>query len=147
MEFVASAVQANNTFDGYQIQEYNWTLSPFFNGSFVSVTGTIEQAVAKLDKINPKFGAQLLSHDIIGLGGWNRTFDDYNAIHYECGGRYTACYKQRIFQGVMYLLGLDRAQGTSGRGPHLPKFICSRVSCSYKSAIWLCNDVSDTASR
>ena len=51
--------------------------------------------------------------------------------------RYPAANADRIYQGVMYLAHVGGVP-EAGAGPNL----CGRVSCSWDSAIYWCNDVS-----
>jgi hypothetical protein len=60
-------------------------------------------------------------------GDWNCGYGDEGA---DVGA---------IRNGIRYLRGLN-GNPTNGAGPGN----CGRVSCSYDSAIWWCNDVSDS---
>ncbi|KAK5651998.1 hypothetical protein OQA88_10901 [Cercophora sp. LCS_1] len=154
VDHVASHAALNNSLEGYEIVDYTWSLCPYFDHRDCRrFQGTIQQGVAAMNKINPDYGAELIARSNssmlfqplnnstnVPLNSSMTIPGDYNPKSHKCGAPYTACYYQRIFQGVMYLLGLDKDHDK----PHLEKKTCSRVSCSYKSAIWLCNDVSET---
>ncbi|EWZ00977.1 hypothetical protein FOYG_00683 [Fusarium oxysporum NRRL 32931] len=62
---------------------------------------------------------------------------------YHCGGRWPKCRTTIINQGISYL---RRIKGKPRNGPGPGN--CGRVSCSFNSAIWWCNDAAaDTEKR
>ncbi|KAK0667505.1 hypothetical protein QBC41DRAFT_304326 [Cercophora samala] len=144
---------SNSTSDAYGISGYktidiSWDLPTDLNNAsspIVTVTGTVQQAVAAMEAAYP---------------GWNATFqsklppptaddegddDDDTADSkflslperesFTCDLPYIAASTRRIGDGIKYLRGLS---GTAKNGPGWGN--CGRVSCSWSSAIYWCND-------
>lgn len=100
----------------------------------MAVTGTIQEVYSQLKQINPTFEtdfppvednntevlAALQKRDTVNCG----VFSDTGSV-------------VAIKSGISHLRGVS-GQPTNGPGPGN----CGRVSCSYDSAIWWCNDVS-----
>ncbi|KAM7208274.1 hypothetical protein V8F20_001252 [Naviculisporaceae sp. PSN 640] len=63
----------------------------------------------------------------------------YEIESYFCHGRWSWCEASHIREGIRYLRTV-RGQPSNGPGPGN----CGRVSCSWKAAIWWCNDNEDT---
>ncbi|KAK0667305.1 hypothetical protein QBC41DRAFT_396172 [Cercophora samala] len=135
---LAHALQA--PIPGYGVVDIQFDL-PIYPGNATSETvpiiGTIEQAVAHMEATYP---------------GWNRTFlklpNQRNLLHddakrniipesFNCWGKWQGCSWNAICEGIEYLwrLPID-PKPTNGPGPNN----CGRVSCSWDSAIWWCND-------
>jgi hypothetical protein len=100
------------------------------------VTGTVEQVIARLNKINPDYEKNVLA-------AANMTQLEMKAGELEDGETWHSCFEQwpvawakRIYDGIMYLDGHEGVP-TMPAGPGN----CARVSCSYDSAIYWCNDV------
>ncbi|KAK0659443.1 hypothetical protein QBC41DRAFT_287152 [Cercophora samala] len=108
-------------------------------GATVTVTGTIEEAIAQMDASYP---------------GWNETFQahlpppptvDSNVVtlaaledpeSYICKvNQWKEAGQLSILRGIEYLRSLT---GSAKNGPGPGE--CGRVSCSWTSAIWWCND-------
>jgi hypothetical protein len=101
----------------------------------VTMTGSIQQVVAQLDKLNPNWKKDFNFNDTAVVPSKLAKRDNFNSFF--CGGRWKGCSLSAIKEGITYLNGVT-GQPRSGPGPGL----CGRVSCSYKAAIWWCNDVS-----
>lgn len=70
----------------------------------------------------------------------SRAPSDYTPINLDCWvnmNKYDRASVYYIWQGIDYL---ESVPGTPGNGPGPGN--CGRVSCSYSSAIYWCNDVS-----
>ena len=133
--------------DGYSVTELTWELEvdPINKPGQVTVfNGTVQNVVEQAVKINPNF---LVDH------GFKRPNDDDNATvvghdgntlstatvepdRHFCHGRWEPGSSAHIKDGVEYL---RRISGKPGQGPGPSS--CGRVSCSWDSAIWWCNDV------
>ncbi|TDZ19976.1 hypothetical protein Cob_v006955 [Colletotrichum orbiculare MAFF 240422] len=137
----AAAVVSPPISDGlenYQIVDMQWELQAFPSGPFVLLNGTIEEAHQQLLAINPNYDAQFPA-----------VFSDHNATEnlpvldsrmasfsrHHCPPPGSYCSPMRIREGIEYLYRV------SGRPRHMPgPATCSRVSCSWNSAIYWCND-------
>jgi hypothetical protein len=113
----------------------SWKVETSPGGPIVVLNGTIEEVHAQLLKINPNYdtdfeaiadqreapqaGPSLIKRDDVHCGYW------------------ALADEQVIETGIAYL---RRVQGQPVLGPGPSK--CGRVSCSYDSGIWWCNDVS-----
>ncbi|KAK1248934.1 hypothetical protein MKX08_007154 [Trichoderma sp. CBMAI-0020] len=123
---------------GYGVVELEWEVETTPGGPTVLVNGTIEAVYDKLTKINPNFTAeyplQAKNHAANGTLEKRYTVDGY-----LCWSPWPYTSFFAIDDGVSYLRGV-RGQPTNGPGPGN----CGRVSCSYQSAIWWCNDNSQS---
>lgn len=96
-------------------------------GQFQIFHGTVEEVHAQALKMNPHFKLNALpTKKVEARVPHNQIFCD----------RYDYASSSRIEEGISYL---RRVPGQPHNGPGPGK--CSRVSCSYDSAIWWCNDV------
>ncbi|KAM7194191.1 hypothetical protein V8F20_008111 [Naviculisporaceae sp. PSN 640] len=117
---------------GYTVQDFVWEVEPWNNGTLVNITGPVEHVYDTLKKLNPD------SVKNISITG---TPDSPNAVEFgdiKCGAltwNWGAASYYRIWEGVQYLKGVPGKPAASP-GPGS----CGRVSCSWKSAIWWCND-------
>ena len=158
--------------DGYQIAPattFEIVVSP--DGETKTFTGTAEQVIDELDRLYPEwetynkknantptedsvaeFKVERTTRSGTGTGADTGADDDQLEARSEwdakwfcciwgdmwdkndCGGGQPA-YAEYIQQGAKYLARL-------GGKPLMPANSCHRVSCSYNSAIYLCNDVS-----
>lgn len=117
---------------GYTVVPLTWEVLAFDNGTTVNLTGTIEQVHDQLSKINPDYPRNTSINALqLGTAG-TAGFD----IH--CGPQghgWSGADWNIIYVGYTYLYTVS---GRPGQGPGPGS--CGRVSCSYDSAIWWCND-------
>ncbi|KAK4151292.1 hypothetical protein C8A00DRAFT_45489 [Chaetomidium leptoderma] len=97
----------------YHIQDLEWQveISP---GHTITVNGTIEDVATQLHTRNPDWEAD---HPAVATTVKRAT--DFSGGSYFCGARWPYAHLAAYWEGL-------RA--------------CSRVSCSYGSAVYLCND-------
>lgn len=125
---------------GYEIVDMQWNVTAVPGGPSTILTGTAQAVVAQLIKLNPNWKTDFsfdkdLDTSSVAAAAANG-FDPKLACDL-----YDADISS-IEDGIAYLRLI------SGR-PHLgpgPKQ-CSRVSCSWESGIFLCNEVSDLSSK
>ncbi|POR34340.1 Uncharacterized protein TPAR_05483 [Tolypocladium paradoxum] len=119
---------------GYGVDILTWEVKVFPREPPMNFSGTIQEVQAQINKVNPKWNATYFNgasekrrenrpvfyQTICGPGpyGWNEA--DASSIKY----------------GINYLGGLIFSKPINGPGTGN----CGRVSCSYNSAIWWCND-------
>ncbi|KAM5475898.1 hypothetical protein MauCBS54593_000580 [Microsporum audouinii] len=121
---------------GYGIQTITWEVKTSPNGPTVALNGTVEEVHHQLLKINPNYEAE--------FGTIDRKKEHARDIHalgkrnVDCG-RFRECSRQRIVEGIAHLYQVP-GRPSNGPGPGN----CGRVSCSYDSAIWWCNDNRET---
>jgi hypothetical protein len=101
------------------------------------LNGTIEEVHEELLKLNPKWDEDFLMDlpDEDESSALVKRTDFYGA-KYVCG-KWSSARSKPISNGIKYLRGLS-GHPRAGPGPGN----CARVSCSYQSGIWWCNDVS-----
>ncbi|KUI59332.1 hypothetical protein VP1G_06578 [Cytospora mali] len=98
----------------------------------LTVTGTIQDLFSNYSKVDPK-GAAALNKSMHGdLQGRDVSSNPTTTLCNFLGDSASA---SRIAQGVSYLREVP-GKPSNGPGPGE----CGRVSCSYNSAIWWCND-------
>lgn len=121
-----------------------WEVEVSPGGPLVNLSGTIEEVHTELLKLNPDWDTHYLAEkETRGIADTTSSIQkrSFDLSSYFCGGRWPACLWAEIRHGVSYLRGVQ-GRPVNGAGPGN----CGRVSCSYDSAIWWCNDVSSNAS-
>lgn len=115
----------------------------------VVLNGTIEQVHVQLLELNPNWDEDFLSdveeepftdNDSVTEGDAVLGLDrrtNFQGSKYNCYGRWAQIHAFVIRDGIRYLRGV-KGKPNMGPGPGN----CGRVSCSYSSAIYWCNDVS-----
>lgn len=141
---------ADSPMPGYDIVELSWEVIPAPGQPALVLNGTVEQVHSQLLEINPKYQIEvfekregLLAAPTAATAATAATDPtEPTAIahsaqiwHMTCGG-YTSANTKRIKDGIKYLNSIA-GQPKNGPGPNN----CGRVSCSYNSSIWWCNDV------
>ncbi|KAK8038606.1 hypothetical protein PG993_007017 [Apiospora rasikravindrae] len=127
---LAAALEA--PIPGYRVEEMQWEVD-VGHGQTESLNGTVEEVFARILEVNPEF--QLAPAPAPAPGAAEaRGLQPEKRGKLVCGGfpRGSVLY---LNQGVNYLRGVPGRPG-NGPGPGA----CGRVSCSYNSAIWWCND-------
>ena len=127
------ALALDSPIPGYSIVPLTWEVEAFDNGTTVNLTGTIEQVIDDLTKINPNFPGSNITNTtdfaISEAPSDFRTACGPGPWGWEGGNR------ERVWEGYVYL---NKVSGKPGQGPGPGS--CGRVSCSYNAAIWWCND-------
>ncbi|KAH0439210.1 hypothetical protein CcaCcLH18_03005 [Colletotrichum camelliae] len=144
----AKAATINSTISqapitGYSVYVPEWEVQAFPGGETQILSGTVEQVLDELRKINPNydedFGIKNVTEseltDFVGPKA------DFEGAPTACDGLELA-NTARIREGISHLDGVD-GKPHRGAGPAS----CGRVSCSYNSAIWWCNDLKDTKAK
>lgn len=111
-------------------------------GPTMNVTGTIQQVFDALDKANPNYRKDFGIADHTGssvLAATSEAAPAYEVERIECDV-YDYARKDATRDGIKYLRSVP---GTPANGPGPGN--CGRVSCSYNSAIYWCNEVSSSA--
>ncbi|KAJ4313268.1 hypothetical protein N0V84_009496 [Fusarium piperis] len=117
--------------EGYDIVPLKWTGKLDNRGEDVTLEGTVEEITSKVKKTNPDFGLEIRPEKRAEFGKVN------------CGwGGSGKASGLAIGDGIKYLNGFGDGYCGLDDGPYK----CARISCSYNSAIWLCND-NDTPLR
>jgi hypothetical protein len=100
--------------------------------------GTIQEVYTHLKTLNPNFENEYPPVNVTTPSNRSGTLAKrYDVSSHFCEGRWVTTESSFIRHGISYLNGV-RGQPRNGPGPSN----CGRVSCSYDSAIWWCNDVS-----
>ncbi|KAI1803054.1 hypothetical protein F4811DRAFT_572357 [Daldinia bambusicola] len=116
---------------GYSLANLTWVGKVFENGSDVSITGSNMQNIeAQIREINPDFS-------------WDMKNDINSTMSVQVAKTHLTCDPNniwwaqvfRIEEGIEYLKNI-KGICRVGPGPR----VCTRISCSYKSAISWCND-------
>ncbi|PNY26819.1 Uncharacterized protein TCAP_03253 [Tolypocladium capitatum] len=121
---------------GYGVDVLQWELEVFPGNPPMNFSGTIQQAAGQINEINPEWYATYIqsaseegSRSVDKRGSFDKTF---------CGSgphNWQAAFTPHVEEGIKHL---DGAKGRPVNGPGPGN--CGRVSCSYNSAIWWCND-------
>lgn len=132
MAQAAFAVEAA-TIPGYDIVPLSWQIevSP---GQVEVLNGTVEEVIAQAVAINPAFK---LPGRVPTPARAAKPRSLYRRAQVKFCNNFGSARVSAIAEGADRLHGLSGAP-TLGPGPGQ----CSRVSCSYNSAIYWCNDVS-----
>ncbi|KAH9210962.1 hypothetical protein DL95DRAFT_525977 [Leptodontidium sp. 2 PMI_412] len=124
-----NSVLKGTLFEGYSIEPL--TYSGTVNGGQVNTTGTVEQIFKELSAKDPNFGSQESRSIETGLVTRAKTWQECLPIPGKPDLR--EADSEAISNGIGYL---RRIGGTCGVGVRT----CARVSCSWDSAIFICND-------
>lgn len=113
-----------------------WEVEAFKDGPTLKLVGTIQEVHEQLVAINPNYDTDFnlgAVSDKAARDLSKRT--DFSHSHTICGN-FPGTTVDHLGQGISYLRGVGGRPSMGGRGT------CGRVSCSYNTAIWWCNDVS-----
>ncbi|OJJ53586.1 hypothetical protein ASPSYDRAFT_533281 [Aspergillus sydowii CBS 593.65] len=112
-----------------QLVEPSWEVAPYPGAAPITLNGTVEQVYAKLLEINPNYDEDFKDSEpeLEPTRSLKKRKDTL-----VCDGEHSAD-TTRIDQGIKYL---RKVKGS----PQLSPWACSRVSCSWYSAIIWCND-------
>jgi hypothetical protein len=134
--------------DGYELFTPSWEVQVIPGGELITLNGTIEEVHAELLHLNSNWDEDFPeepeaedtneSTDLV-----ERDFDspldkrtDFTNSKYNCFGPYGLAKSIAINQGITYLRKV-KGNPRASAGPSR----CGRVSCSYNSGIYWCNDV------
>ena len=128
---------------------YYWEVPISPDGPPVPQYGTIQEAWANITANYPGWNDRRPVRDFsntskarnmtadAGTDFWVVMMGLYTRDSYFCGRPWSYCWRSAIVDGLDHLYS---APGKAKDGPGPGE--CGRVSCSYNSAIWWCNDVS-----
>ncbi|UNI21264.1 hypothetical protein JDV02_007269 [Purpureocillium takamizusanense] len=129
---------------GYGVFIPSWTVQLSPGSEPVTINGTVEDVVSEIKKVNPHWIAlegATDSSEPSSSATRRKKRADFSGGDVECldsSHGYGHAIKRRIQQGIRYL------HGVHGRPHHeAGPEECGRVSCSYNSAIWWCNNNRD----
>jgi hypothetical protein len=121
---------------GYDIVDISWEVEITPGGEKVILNGTVQEVYAQLIELYPEYKANfpITTHTEASM---KRNDDSHLSKRdsWVCGN-FPQCSMTHIDEGISYLYGVQGSP-TNGPGPGN----CGRVSCSYNSAIYWCNDV------
>ncbi|KAM7202260.1 hypothetical protein V8F33_002977 [Rhypophila sp. PSN 637] len=117
---------------GYTVVDLVWSVDAFGNGTIVNITGPVEKVYDELKRINA-ISITSLPEAPANIDNITLSQDLSQAIN--CVGPWETANVGRIREGISHLKGVPGKPANSP-GPGS----CGRVSCSYQSAIWWCND-------
>ncbi|KXX78412.1 hypothetical protein MMYC01_205883 [Madurella mycetomatis] len=126
---------------GYGVEEIQWEVQAFPDGPMMNITGTLEHVYSELTKINPNYDEFVSSLEAERAVDARSVEKRFGPVCGSAGYGWEYAIKNDIQEGISYLRGVS-GQPSMGPGPGN----CGRVSCSYDSAIWWCNDNTDTFS-
>ncbi|EAQ91125.1 predicted protein [Chaetomium globosum CBS 148.51] len=138
---VAPPAAKDSPIEGYTIAPATWEFNGP-DGQTVQLNGTAQEVVAQFDVLVPNSRAQLIAS--ITAASTSTSRHDENSLLEKCYdetklhcwvGHWDYARLSAIQDGIDYL------NGVPGRPWHNPRpSTCARVSCSYGSAIYWCND-------
>lgn len=139
------ALGAEPPIPGYRVEDFQWQVPTSLDGRTAILNGTIQEVYQQLLQINPAYEEEF------GTPEQSRAPQYYSQIQLEhllmlddidrnsrsqCG-HFDPAREEAVWEGI------DHLGHVSGRPVSVPgPGVCGRVSCSYDSAIWWCNDVS-----
>lgn len=131
--------------EGYEVVVPEWEVEVTPGGPMVNLNGTVQEVHYQLTQLNPDWNEQYMTESETETAQEEvnspnpshlsrRT--DFSGAHYQCDN-WPKGKTVFLQEGINYLRKVN-GRPTSGPGPGK----CARVSCSWNSAIWWCNDVS-----
>ncbi|KAK1781361.1 hypothetical protein QBC45DRAFT_65059 [Copromyces sp. CBS 386.78] len=136
----SDAKSAPGPIPGYGIEDITWEVKAHPDGPTMNVTGTIQQVFDALDKANPNFRQDFGITDSSVLAATTESASSYEVERVICNV-FDYARKDATQDGINHLNSVPGAPA-NGPGPGN----CGRVSCSYASAIYWCNDNPDVKS-
>ncbi|KAF5540313.1 hypothetical protein FPHYL_12086 [Fusarium phyllophilum] len=139
---LCNATELEAPIEGYGVVVPEWEVEITPGGPATVLNGTIEEVHEELLQLNPDWDEEYTGNSTESeLTERDPSFQlfartDFSDSEYHCGGRWLKCRTTIINQGISYL---RRTKGKPKNGPGPGN--CGRVSCSFNSAIWWCNDV------
>ncbi|KAI9036071.1 uncharacterized protein KD926_002447 [Aspergillus affinis] len=121
--------------EGYGVEDFAWEVETTPGGDTVILNGTVEEVYTELLKINPMYDGDFAA--VAETNDAEKRDDSASLFKRKdvtCG-KYPTAIRRRIEEGIAHL---HRVKGKPRNGPGPGN--CGRVSCSYRSAIWWCND-------
>ncbi|POR37874.1 hypothetical protein TPAR_01932, partial [Tolypocladium paradoxum] len=120
----------------YGVHILEWDVEVFPGNPRMNFSGTIQQVEAQINKVNPQWYITYIQR---ASEEGSKSLDKRASFYQtDCVGgpnNWKVARTDAILDGIGYLRGVD-GRPLSGPGPGM----CARVSCSYRSAIWWCND-------
>ncbi|KAL2836231.1 hypothetical protein BJX68DRAFT_273587 [Aspergillus pseudodeflectus] len=120
----------------------SWEVAPYPGAAPILLNGTAEQVYAKLLEMNPNYDDDWKNEDDTNID-IDIDIDNNTALDVELERREVEqdihCWRDEGVQKKYLRSGIKYLRKVRGR-PYLPPKKCSRVSCSYLSAIEWCND-------
>lgn len=127
---------------GYSVEILQWEVPISLDGGTVTLDGTVQQVLDQLLKINPEYEAEFGVIDnrnnsaLVEIWRTTAVMERQHDASSDCG-HWDPARAEAIWEGINHLNHVS-GKPVSKPGPG----VCGRVSCSYDSAIWWCNDVS-----
>ncbi|POR31428.1 Uncharacterized protein TPAR_08361 [Tolypocladium paradoxum] len=122
---------------GTTVSPIFWHVRAFPDGPTLTLNGTLQEMHKRLLEINPNYEADFNRTAVATRSLEART--DFTGAEYNCLTQvWGSVNKKGYDEAVPYL---QKHDGT----PHMlpgPR-VCGRVSCSYNTAVWMCNDATD----
>ncbi|POR37794.1 Uncharacterized protein TPAR_01987 [Tolypocladium paradoxum] len=112
-----------------------WDVQAFPDGPTLTLNGTIQEMRRQLLEINPSYDTDFNHHAAAAAAAVEKR-TDFSGAKVLCGSE-----KWGVLTVRGYSEGIDYLRNHGGV-PHMPAgpSACSRVSCSYNTGIWWCND-------
>lgn len=123
---------------GYEAEVASWEFQVMPGGPPVVLNGTVEEVHAELLRLNPNWDSDFPQR-VARSQDQDWTLEkrtDFSMANTLCDATWGSAHDGPISEGIERL---ERIGGVPRLGPGPGK--CSRVSCSWDSAIWWCNDV------
>ncbi|KAL2826230.1 hypothetical protein BDW59DRAFT_171894 [Aspergillus cavernicola] len=130
-----------SSLDGYDLFIPEWEVQVTPESKPITLNGTIEEVHAELLRLNPNWDEDFPDTEVENaLVERDTDFHlekrtDFTESKYNCFGRWGRVRSTTINSGISYLRKVSGKPG-NGAGPGN----CGRVSCSYRAAIYWCND-------
>lgn len=142
LALAAALTTATEIIPGYTIVPIDWEIevSP---GKIATLNGTVQEVIAQAQAINPGFALQGVSPKPASAAaklrrrGQQSRRGPLSRRGVDFCNHFGNADVDAILEGVDYLHRLGGSANMKA-GPR----VCSRISCSYNSAIYACNDVS-----
>ncbi|PGH27625.1 hypothetical protein AJ80_00638 [Polytolypa hystricis UAMH7299] len=121
---------------GYRVEDITWAVE-YAPGKNTTLTGTVQQVYAQLLDMNPQYEAQFgtIEHNATAVEDEDEDVTTRSKREHTICNPFPRAPCNRINEGISYLTRVN-GRPTNGPGPGN----CGRVSCSWSSAIWWCND-------
>ncbi|TDZ20059.1 hypothetical protein Cob_v007067 [Colletotrichum orbiculare MAFF 240422] len=132
--FVFTTAALESPIPGYGVFEPRWQVKAFPDGELVPLSGTIEQVVHELRRINPSFDEHFGSNESADGDAVEKRREKVWFEKVICDN-FRKTDNNEVRNAIAHLERVEGKPENDGG-----KERCGRVSCGYDVSVWWCND-------
>lgn len=126
---------------GLTVHEAEWQVQAFRDGPLLQLNGTVQEVHRQLTALNPNYEADF-GGNATEAGDVEARGEYWADSKVTCGAPWYG-YTERGYNEAVHYLSWHKGRPNMGAGPRQ----CWRVSCSWNTGVYICNDVSGGGGR